>query len=640
MTITVSLQHIRKYHGAQPVLHDVTMEIRQGERIGLIGPNGSGKTTLLRILAGIIPPDGGTMAVQKGTRAGYLSQVPEPNNGLTVADVLARGFREAIGCREEMAVLAREMAEADSRRLDDMLRRYAELQERFERLGGYEMEARIEQVANGLRIPRTDLARPFSTLSGGEQTKAGLASLLIEQPSLLLLDEPTNHLDTYGIEWLESYLRTYAGTCVIVSHDRYFLDQAVSGIAELEDGEAFVYRTNYTGYVKEKEERLLQEFAKYQEQQKVIKNMRDTIKQLQEWGRLGGNEKFFRRAASMQKALDRMDPLKRPVLQRRTAEFDAQPSERSGKRVIALEGVRKRYGERHILQGADGLLLYGDRTVLVGGNGAGKTTLLKLLLGELEPDAGKVELGARVEIGYLAQQESPENKRSVLDFYCREAEVEEGEARRELAGYLFYGPAVFKAVESLSGGEWTRLRLAILLRRKPNLLLLDEPTNHLDIASREALEEALEEYSGTVLAISHDRYFINRIARSVWELQDGAITPYSGGYDEYKAKRAELRRIAEAKKPQRPPQEGAKQARTAQANAAAAQESRAGGEKRLVQLEQNIAELERRIGELTAELERHEPAADTALMTERWRELESLQGQLNELLEKWAELAE
>ncbi|WP_438449242.1 ribosomal protection-like ABC-F family protein [Gorillibacterium sp. sgz5001074] len=632
MTILASMQHIQKYHGAQLVLGDITIEVRQGERIGLIGSNGSGKSTLLRVLAGLTPPDSGTLAIAKGTRIGYLAQVPEVEDRYTVGDLLARGFREARECREEMSRLEQEMAEADGERLNGILQRYAALQERFERLGGYEMESRIEQVAHGLGIPRSDYERPYATLSGGEKTKAGLASLLIEQPTLLLLDEPTNHLDTQGIEWLESFLRTYAGTCILVSHDRYFLDQVVTGIVELEDGEAFPYRTSYSGYVKEKEERLLQEFAAYQEQQKVIRKMKETIKQLQEWGKLGGNEKFFRRAASMQKALDRMEKMKRPVLQRRTADFELQAAERSGKQVVLLEGVRKRYGERPILQGADGRLLYGDRTVLVGGNGAGKSTLMKLLLGEAAPDGGKVELGARVEAGYLAQQDAPDSKRTVLEHYCREAEAEEGEARRELAGYLFYGAAVFKSLASLSGGEWTRLRLAILMRRKPNLLLLDEPTNHLDIASREALEEALEDYEGTVLAISHDRYFTNRIARSVWELREGIITPYLGGYDDYKAKSSELReRRAEKAASREQPKPAAAPAPRP--------EQRRGGVRR-EQLESRIEELEMSIRECSAELEQPELASDPAGLAKRWQEREALQAQLNELLEQWVELTE
>jgi ATP-binding cassette subfamily F protein 3 len=347
------------------------------------------------------------------------------------------------------------------------------LQERFEREGGYELDARIDQVANGLRIAKGFYERSFASLSGGEKTKITLASQLIGKPDLLLLDEPTNHLDLAGVEWLEDYLKHYDGACIIVSHDRYFLDLVVTKIVELEDGESTTYHSSYSGYVKEKEVRLLQQFADYQEQQKVIRKMKETIKQLIEWGRIGGNEKFFRRAFSMQKALDRMEKLKRPVLDPKAADFDLKPEDRSGRKVLRFENVTKRYGEKTLLEQARGSLEYGEKVMLVGHNGSGKTTLLKMLLGEVQPDSGELELGARVDIGYLAQQAYPsDNKKSVLAYFCEEAKLEEGEARGRLAAYLFYGADVFKAVSSLSGGEWTRLRLALLVLRKPNLLIL------------------------------------------------------------------------------------------------------------------------------------------------------------------------
>lgn len=607
MTI-LSCQQVRKYNGANLVLDNVTMEVKQGDRLGLIGRNGCGKSTLLQLVAGTTAPDGGTIAVRKGARVGYLAQIPSEYEPLTVYEVLAGGYRE------EMTELERNMAEAGDAGLNAILQRYAELQERFERAGGYEMDARIEQVAAGLRIPEAQFPRTFGTLSGGEKTKVGLAALLLERPTLLLLDEPTNHLDVKGIEWLEAYLKAYEGTCVVVSHDRYFLDQVVTKVVELEDGEAFLYRTDYTGYVKEKEERLLQEFAAYQEQQKKIKKMHETIKQLIEWGRIGGNEKFFRRAASMQKALDRMVKLKRPVLQRKTAEFEAELSERSGRRVVTLEAVGKRFCERTVLNGADALLLYGDRVALVGENGAGKSTMMKLIIGELAPDEGNVGLGARVDIGYLDQQDRPNSKQTVLDLFCKEAQVTEGEGRRLLAGYLFYGPNVFKSVGSLSGGEWTRLRLALIMLKKPNLLLLDEPTNHLDIASREALEEALEEYTGTVLAISHDRYFINRIARTVWELRDGTITPYVGHYDDYRTKSAELRAAAAPESGAAAPSSPAAKPKPAAAGApdrTASAPRNVAEPQRKQQLENDIRRLEQEIADCSARLDDPANAADT-----------------------------
>ncbi|WP_261302830.1 ribosomal protection-like ABC-F family protein [Paenibacillus andongensis] len=544
--LIINGQNIKKYHGAQLVLEDVTFEIHQGERIGLVGRNGSGKSTLLRLISKMEKPDEGQLTVRKDTRIGYLAQIWAEWESGTVYDVLASSFQEILECRANMTELEQRMSSpevmSDEKQLDQLLKRYAQLQERFEREGGYELDARIDQVANGLRIEREFYERSFASLSGGEKTKIALASQLIGKPDLLLLDEPTNHLDLFGVEWLEDYLTHYDGACFIVSHDRYFLDRVVTKIVELEDGESTTYLTSYSGYVKEKEVRLLQQFAEYQEQQKVIKKMKETIKQLTEWGRVGGNEKFFRRAASMQKALDRMEKLKRPVLDPKAAEFGLKLDDRSGRRVIRFEDVNKRYGDKVLLQRASGLLEYGEKVMLVGSNGSGKTTLLRMILGEEQPDQGELELGARVDIGYLAQQEYPEDhKKSVLTYFCEEAKLEEGEARGRLAAYLFYGADVFKSVSSLSGGEWTRLRLALLVLRKPNLLILDEPTNHMDIASREALEEALEEFPGTVLAVTHDRYFMNRLSRKIWELDQGRITAYLGNFDDYKEKSAQRR---------------------------------------------------------------------------------------------------
>ncbi|MCU6798200.1 ATP-binding cassette domain-containing protein [Paenibacillus sp. WQ 127069] len=540
--IIINGQNIKKYHGAHLVLDGVTFEVHEGEKVGLIGRNGCGKSTLLQLISRQLHVDEGMLTLKKDIQVGYLPQIPVEFESMKVYEVLAYGYLELTKCQKELTELEHEMSDPEAasspERLEQLLKAYAAVQERFERGGGYEMDASIDQVAQGLQIPKSAYMRSFSSLSGGEKTRVALASQLIVRPELLLLDEPTNHLDLKGIEWLEQFLRSYTGACMVVSHDRYFLDRVASKMIELEDGEAHTYTTNYSGYMKEKEERLLQQFAQYQEQQKVIKKMKETIRQLEEWGRVGGNEKFFKRAASIRKALDRMQRVKRPVLEQKTADFGLVPLDRSGNRVVSFEAVSKSYGSRDVLSGVEGSLQYGEKVMLLGDNGTGKTTLFKLLLGEEMPDGGEIRLGARVEIGYLAQQNAVlDRKQTVLDYFRTEAGLEEGEARGILARYLFYGTDVFRPVSLLSGGEWSRLRLALLVLSKPNLLLLDEPTNHLDIASREALEEALEEFPGTVLAISHDRYFINRLAQRVWLLEEGKVAPYLGNFDEFRAKR-------------------------------------------------------------------------------------------------------
>ncbi|MBB3110739.1 ATPase subunit of ABC transporter with duplicated ATPase domains [Paenibacillus phyllosphaerae] len=650
--IIINSQQVKKYHGAQLVLENATFEIHEGERVGLVGRNGSGKSTLLRLIAKSEKQDEGQLTVRKEMKIGYLAQIPDEWERITVYEALASGFRAVMADKAQMTQLELRMAEpatvADGDLLESLLGQYASLQERFERAGGYELDARIDQVTTGLGISRAYYDRSFATLSGGEKTKVGLAALLVQSPELLLLDEPTNHLDMACVEWLEQFLNVYAGACLIVSHDRTFLDRVVTKIIDLEDGETSVYHANYTGYVKEKEERLLRQFAEFQEQQKQMKKMKETIRQLEEWGRVGGNEKFFRRAQSMQKALDRMEKLKRPVMDRRHAEFGIQQADRSGKRVLHFEAVNKAYGEKQVLRQADGLLEYGERIMLLGPNGAGKSTLVKLMLGQEQPDSGKLELGARVDVGYLAQEEHRADERqTVLGYYREQAGMEEGEARSRLARYLFYGADVFKQVGQLSGGEWTRLRLALLVLKKPNLLILDEPTNHMDIASREALEEALEEYPGTLLAITHDRYFINRLAEKIWELEQGRITVYHGDYDHYVALRKQQGSVEQ---PDLSSGRGAgrttassaaanhsDEERAAERMAAKATKSEQGRRERL---EKNIAEAEAQLLVLDEQLAIAGGTSDAGELARLWTAREVAQQQLDRLFEQWMELEE
>ncbi|GIP01877.1 ABC transporter ATP-binding protein [Paenibacillus lautus] len=650
----INVQKLTQYHGAQLVLDGISFEIQEGEKVALIGRNGSGKSTLMRLLAGLDQPNEGQLAIKKDTVIGYVEQIPSHMDSWTVLDVLSHGLIHLKEYRTEMTELEKRMSDpgiaGNAELLDRVLRRYSALQERFEAEGGYELEASIDKIATGLQIPKSEYGLAFGSLSGGEQTRVVLASQLIVQPDLLLLDEPTNHLDLARTEWLEEFLREYPGTCVIISHDRYFLDRVVTKTIELEDGEAFSAQGGYTAFMKDKEERLLQQFADYQEQQKVIKKMKESIKQLEEFGRIGGNEKFFKRAASMRRALERMEKVKRPVLDRRQADFELHPQDRSGRRVAYFEQVEVRYGNQAVLGGASGLIEFGEKIALMGPNGSGKTTLFKVLVGELMPDSGSLEWGARVDVGYLAQQEEPKNpKETVLQYFRENAGVEEGEARGILARYLFYGAAVFRSVGQLSGGEWTRLRLALLIHQKPNLLLLDEPTNHLDIASREALEDALQGYQGTVLAISHDRYFVNQVSGKVWDLNQGTLTVFHGNYDDFRAKKDQLEAALQSrelsagtnavslprgKPPSKANEKPGQKFERNHPDRSAAERSK--------WLEEEIARLETRIRQLDGWLETEGSISgnsDMSLLEERWNERESLAASRDELLAEWLELS-
>ncbi|NJJ39670.1 ribosomal protection-like ABC-F family protein [Paenibacillus apii] len=652
----IQCQNVQKYHGAQEVLSDITLAVRQGEKVGLIGRNGCGKTTLLRLLSGEDAPDGGQIAIRKGCTVGLLAQIQEGGSD-TVYAVLQRSFAEPLAWQRRLRELEQEMAAMNAGaedRWNGLLREYGSLQEKFEAAGGYEIEAEIQCVASGLGIGSELLGRPFASLSGGEKTKAGLAALLLRRPDVLLLDEPTNHLDMAAIEWLEQFLRDYAGTVVVISHDRYFLDAVVTKVIEIEDGEAVVYHTNYTGFQKEKEARLLQQFADYQEQQKKIKKMQESIKRLIEWGNNANppNPSFHRRAASMQKALDRMVKIKRPVLERKSMDLQLEQQDRSGSRALILDGVGKAYGQRMLFSGAEDVLRYGETAALIGGNGAGKSTLLRIILGLEQPGAGSCTLGARVSVGYLAQEAVPEDAGlSVLKYFREEAGMEEGEARGQLARFLFYGSDVFKSVGGLSGGEWTRLRFAVLMHRRPNLLILDEPTNHLDIDSREALEEALEEFPGTVLAVSHDRYFINRCFGKIWTIEDGKFYVFSGSYEYYKEKRAEKeareRRSSDSEEyePQASPGKASSsspagnarsQERPHPERSRSAQSRGASREARSAAYwEKEIAEAENRLHELDAAMLDPVLASDAARLSVLHGEREQVQQTLDAMYEEW-----
>lgn len=531
MTIC-SVNNVKKSFGGNIIFENISLEIKNGERIGLVGRNGSGKTTIFQLLTGMESLDAGAIHMKKGTCIGHVAQIPKFNNEMNVYDVLSSAFKKEKELEIEMHALEKNMAEEqESSALQKLMERYGVIQERYAFLGGYEIEANIMKVANGLQV--TELfPRSFIELSGGEQTKVSLAYMLLQKPDLLLLDEPTNHLDLFAVEWLEQFLKEYTGTVMVISHDRYFLDEVVTKIFDLEDGEIHVYHTNYSQFVEEKEERLLQEFQAYQEQQKKIKKMKEAIKRLREWANQANppNEGLHKRARNMERALERIEKLKRPILDRKQMGLQFEGQERSGKDVVVMKEVSKGFDERSLFEKVNLHIRFQERAAIVGRNGTGKTTLLKLLLKEMQQDAGEIRIGSSVKIGYLSQHAYGNMKNNVLEAFRDCVAVTEGEARHILARFLFYGPAVFKKVTQLSGGEKMRLRLAQLMYQDVNFLILDEPTNHLDIESREVLEEALEQYNGTILAVSHDRYFLNKLFEKTYWIDEHKLFEFAGNY--------------------------------------------------------------------------------------------------------------
>jgi ATP-binding cassette, subfamily F, member 3 len=531
---------ISKMWGGTPVIYEFSLEIREGDRFGMVGPNGCGKTTVLKLLSGAETPDSGAIYYKKGSKVSLLAQIPDFGPAATVRDVLMEAFEELLRIRERLTELETRMADPDPAVMEKSLKEYGALQEVFAAQGGYEMEANLSRVSNGLGITQL-MDQRFASLSGGERTKVCLGRILLIGPDLLLLDEPTNHLDLNAVEWLESYLQDYQGSVLIVSHDRYFLDRVVNKVVDLEGGTAELYHGNYSDFVVEKERRLLAEFTAYQEQQKRIKKMEEAIKRLRIWAAQADNPKMFKRAAAMQKALDRMEKLDKPVLERKKMGLAFEMNERSGKDVIVMQGVGKSFGGgAPLYTNVDLLVRYREFVSIVGENGSGKTTLLRMMTEGMPADSGTVKLGSNVKIGYLSQHDlfSDEEMR-MIDAFRDVVTVDEGEARHLLAKFLFYGASVFRKVKSLSGGERMRLRLAQLMHQDINVLVLDEPTNHLDIDAREALEDTLSSFAGTVICVSHDRYFLNKLFPVTYWLEKGTLTRYEGNYSDAKRKREE-----------------------------------------------------------------------------------------------------
>ena len=622
---------VKSFEVGKNVLDGLTFQVDQGERVGLLGRNGAGKTTLFKILTGELDYDEGTVVVGQGRRVGLISQIPVYPAGYTVEDVLRSAFARLQSLAEEMRALEARMAAGESD--PAILKRYGTLSERFEAFGGYDTDVAVNKIANGLSIPDAQRQQLFDSLSGGEKTRVNLGRLILEDTDILLLDEPTNHLDLHATEWLEEYIRGFRGTVVTISHDRYFLDRTVTRVIEIQDGKAEFYSGNYSFYAVEKERRYQERMKQYEKEQAKIQQLEKAAEQLRVWAFMG-MDKTYRRAISMEKRIERMRTTAKPTKARKMdARFSS--AEFHGDEVLGIRNVSKSYGDKHLFEGISLKVEGGERIALIGDNGTGKSTLIKMIVGELYPDDGRIKTGPQVKEAYLPQivRFDHPDWNLVENMMAAKRGLSAQSARNRLAAYDFRGEDVFKPVSVLSGGEQSRLRLCMLMDDEINFLILDEPTNHLDIDSREWIEEAVEAYDGTLLFVSHDRYFINRFATRIWELADGTITDYPCGFAQYRQMKAQEE--AEKAAAPRPEKEREKPAAERPQRGNKAQQA---ARRQLTICERDIARAEEHIAALEADMEA--AACDYEKLNELVQQKAAAQAELDALYERWEQLSE
>ncbi len=626
--IILSLQHIQKSFGANAVLKDISLTLQAGQRLGLVGVNGCGKTTLMRIIAGLETYDAGTISLSRGLKLGYLAQQGMVTEGLTVLEELEAVFKPLREMEAKMRELETRMAETSRpEELHRLGSEYAALTDDFERQDGYAWKSSIQGVLAGLGFTKAQQDQLSMKLSGGERTRLCLARLLLQKPDLLLLDEPTNHLDLQALNWLENYLAQYRGTVLVISHDRYFLDHVCDCMAELLLGTVEQYDGNYTRYIEQRTERFDSRQKAYDLQQKEIARQEAIIARYRSFNR----EKSIRAAESREKRLNKMERLQRPE-EENQVRFSFTVRRRTGDDVLMVKDLKKSFGERTLFEHLNMHMRAGDRVALIGPNGAGKSTLFRCLTGDLNPDEGTVRLGANVDIGYYDQhQSSLHPEKSVLDEVWDDfRRLEQYEVRGALGLFLFTGDDVFMPVSTLSGGEKGRVALTKLMLRKDNLLLMDEPTNHLDMDSREVLEQALSDYPGTILAISHDRYFINRFANKVAVLGSDGLQEYAGNYDDYLQK-TERGETPEADVPQKTRTELDKEKKRTRQEKERIKEAQDLAQAK----EKEIAGLEQAMFDLEALMAMPETYQDPEKAAQAAREYQKAQDRIAALYDEW-----
>ena len=539
--IMLSCNKVSKTFGVETILENVSFSVNEGDKIGIVGVNGTGKTTLFKVITGILPHDRGEIFTSKNCRLGYLEQNTNFYSEKTIYDEVVSVFSDLIGAEEELRSLEHQIASlSDKGALSgDQLKKtmdiYGKKYEEFEKNNGYAYKSEVRGTLKGLGFSDEEMDKPVNVLSGGEKTRVLLAKLLLSKPSLLLLDEPTNHLDADAIEWLEGFLRSYEETIMIISHDRYFLDQSVNRIFEMENKHLTTYNGNYTDYQKQARVNREIRLRQYENQQRDIKKQEESIERLKAYGR----EKHLKRARSKEKMLDKVDRLEKPQELRKKARFNFVLRHHSGNDVLKVQGLAKSFDDRKLFEGVDFDLYRGEKVALIGPNGVGKSTLFKIIMGYESQDQGGFKLGQGVDVSYFHQEQKSLNLENTIidEVWDDNPHMTQTEVRNLLGAFLFEGEDVFKSIRSLSGGERARVAILKLILSRSNLLLLDEPTNHLDIDSKEVLEDALKEYEGTLLTISHDRYFLNTVVDRILVLKPDGVEEYLGNYEYYQNKK-------------------------------------------------------------------------------------------------------
>ena len=634
----LACQNIEKSFDGELLLQDVNFHIEEREKAALIGINGAGKTTLLRIIMGELPADNGQVILSRGKTIGYLAQHQEIDTNLSIYGSLLEMKQHILDIEQNMRALEKEMKHASGEELSKIMESYSRLTQKFEQENGYACKSEIIGVLKGLGFEEKDFDKMVSTLSGGQKTRVALGRLLLSSPDIILLDEPTNHLDMDSIAWLETYLLNYPGAVFIVSHDRYFLDKVVTKIVELDNTKATVFTGNYSAYSEKKAQLRKAAYQAYLNQQQEIKHQEEVIAKLRQFNR----EKSIRRAESREKMLEKIEVLEKPTEVDAAMRISLKPRITSGNDVLMVEHLSKSFPSLPLFQDLNFTIKRGEKVAIIGNNGTGKTTILKILNRLLPADEGSFRLGSKVHIGYYDQEHHVLHmEKTVFEEISDEyPKLTNTEIRNLLAAFLFTGDDVFKPISALSGGERGRVSLAKLMLSEANFLILDEPTNHLDIISKEILEDALKSYEGTVLYVSHDRYFINRTATRILELTNQKLVNYIGNYDYYLEKKEELTSVYAPQLQEEKPLEKMSSTKQDWQQKKEEQARIRKRENELKKTEKAIEELETRDKEIDEELAKPEVATDPSKCIPLSAEKGEIAEKLEELYEKWEELAQ